>query len=103
MVSPSTDSVSALAYVRCAVMPSEQPLAQDLMHEAFNSNGSHVERFLSPTILSVPPDLDRVHENTATELNEMVQAGREICECTFKLSFYLHNYLYRLDQRFKDP
>lgn len=58
-------------------MPSEQPLAQDLMQEAFNSNGSHVERFLSPTILSVPPDLERVHENTATELNEMAYKQEE--------------------------
>lgn len=44
--------MSALAYVRCVVMPREQPLAQDLMQEALSSSGSHVERFLSPTIFS---------------------------------------------------
>lgn len=33
-------------------MPKEQPLAQDLIQEALSSRGSHVERFLSPTIFS---------------------------------------------------
>lgn len=32
-------------------MPREQPLAQDLMQEALSSKGSHVEQFLSPTIV----------------------------------------------------
>lgn len=48
--SPSTDSRSALAYVSWAVMPKAHPFAQDLMQEALSNNGSHVERFLSPTI-----------------------------------------------------
>lgn len=52
-------------------MPSEQPLAQDLMQEALSSKGSHVERFLSPTIFSGLQAANRpllcwLHEDTVT-------------------------------------
>lgn len=70
-------------------MPMEQPLAQDLMQEALSSSGSHVERFLSPTIFSVKLSLclagwikTQVHKWPA-------QTGRGTCECAFKFSHFL--------------
>lgn len=40
-------------------MPKEQPLAQDLIQEDLRSRGAHVERFLSPTIVSGPKGTNR--------------------------------------------
>lgn len=47
---PSTGSGSVFTYVRWAVMPREQPFAQEVMSDVFSKSGAHVVRFFNPGI-----------------------------------------------------